>query len=182
MPAGDGTLWRSTWENVVNSGQEYGNGRIAMNRIKNFLVRHWQSLTIIMVMVGSAVWIRVHLHSADIPEIVVLEKIRTLHKVFNYAEAVFWFCVGVVLICRSVLAFRPLRTPLAVSGTTFLAFAGTDVAEVHTGAWYSPAWLLAWNTVCVVSLILCLVWYVRRKRGLSKTDSDNVEPADCLEQ
>ena len=182
MPVGDVTLWRSTWENFVNSGQEYRNGRIALNMTKNFLVRHWQSLTIIVLMVGFAVWIRVHLHSADISEIVVLERARTLHKVFNYAEAVFWFCVGIVLICRSVLAFRPLRAPLAVSAATFFAFAGTDLAEVHTGAWYSPPWLLAWNTVCVVSLILCLVWYVRRKRDLSKTDPENVESVDRLER
>ena len=87
-----------------------------------------------------------------------------LFNLCNHIEAVFWIVVGVVCVgC----AFR--RNGVAAqrcwqAAYAFIAFGLSDIAEVRTGAWWRPWWLLVWKSICVAALLALLVDYLRRRR------------------
>lgn len=76
----------------------------------------------------------------------------------NIAEAALWFAFALLLARRArASGFRSLRRVYAVAAMLFMFFGLSDLVETRTGAWWQPAWLLAWNVVCVTGLAACLV-------------------------
>ncbi|MEM8874297.1 MAG: hypothetical protein AAGD32_08550 [Planctomycetota bacterium] len=73
----------------------------------------------------------------------------------NLAEAGLWFAVALIVVWR----WR-----LWGVAAVLIAFGVSDIVETRTGAWYRPWWLLAWKTLCVVSVI-ALVWRLRSGDG-----------------
>ncbi|REJ66309.1 MAG: hypothetical protein DWQ31_14645 [Planctomycetota bacterium] len=48
-----------------------------------------------------------------------------------------------------------------IAAAVLVAFAGTDLVEIRSGAWYWPWWLLLDNGLCLVALLGCWVYYGR---------------------
>lgn len=88
--------------------------------------------------------------------------------VFNAVEAVWWMVLSVVVLSVVVLSagrlrpepFRGLHQPIA--GCLFL-FGLTDVAEIRTGAWWTPVWLAILNVLCVAGLAVCAFLWLKRR-------------------
>lgn len=90
-----------------------------------------------------------------------------LDQILNLAEAVLWFAIALILLLRArrTVACRML---LRVSSATFFVFGLSDLVEIFTRAWYQPLALLLLKTFCVMTLIGCLVAYLRAR--VSDTD------------
>lgn len=86
-----------------------------------------------------------------------------MFETINYLEALLW---GVIAIAFAIAAIKPsgLRGRCLLLAVTFLAFAGSDVVEVQTGAWWRPWWLLAWKAVCVLIMVQEFVRHNRMKK------------------
>lgn len=82
----------------------------------------------------------------------------------NYIEAAFWILVGFVCASYAIRRLGVIRRRCWQAACTFVAFGGSDIVEVQTGAWWHPWWLLVWKGVCIVVLIVLLVDYWRRPR------------------
>lgn len=83
--------------------------------------------------------------------------------IFNLVEGVFWIGLGVwVLVTRRVVRNR--RRGVLVIG--LMAFGVSDFAEMASGAWWEPWWLLVWKGVCAGVIILFFIkrYYERRRQ------------------
>lgn len=89
-----------------------------------------------------------------------------LHANLNIAEAIFWVVLALVIAVRSRGAPPALRPIGYVAAVAFFAFAGTDLVEAQSGAWYRPWWLLVYNAVCVTVIAGCLWQYRKWKQRL----------------
>ncbi len=83
----------------------------------------------------------------------------------NYVEAGLWLVIALLLAAAAVRHRGVVRQRAAQAATVFAVFAGSDVVEAQTGAWWRPWWLLAWKAACVLVLIVLLVDYLRRGRS-----------------
>ena len=98
------------------------------------------------------------------------------HAVFNIAEAIFWVVLAVIVALRARAAHPALRRLAWFVAAAFFAFAGTDLVESRTGAWYRPWWLLAYNAACLAVIVGCYARYLVVKKSL---DADqHVEETD----
>ncbi|MDG1895767.1 MAG: hypothetical protein P8J37_12750 [Fuerstiella sp.] len=70
---------------------------------------------------------------------------------FNVLEALLWTVVAVILLVVAA-RHRSVRGRAIPASVAFLLFAGSDVMELQTGAWWRPWWLFAWKAACVVTL------------------------------
>jgi hypothetical protein len=84
-------------------------------------------------------------------------------QIFNSLEAVWWMLVGAVVFRKSRKAAAPRRRLGFASAVWFVLFGISDVAEVFTGAWWRPLWLLVWKATCLVALAVCGVMHLRRR-------------------
>ncbi len=86
-----------------------------------------------------------------------------MFETINYIEAALWDIIG---LCFLVVASRrsEYRSRCVLLGIVFIAFGGSDVVEVQTGAWWRPWWLLVWKASCLAVMVEAAVWYVRRRR------------------
>ena len=91
---------------------------------------------------------------------------------FNAFEASLWTVFGIILL------FRATRQPqsrgrflLAAAG--FAAFAGSELMEMHTGAWWRPWWLLAWKATCIALLVSIGVHHFRRAAASRADDTSD---------
>lgn len=121
-------------------------------------------IAIFVPLVLAAIAGHVCLRDPEVAEGPIGSLIARVHGTFNTFEAVFWVVVGPAFLWKSRSLSRHVRPPAIVAGCTFIVFAGSDVAELSTGTWYSPWWLFVWNAVCVVTLVSCLVWYLALRR------------------
>ena len=80
------------------------------------------------------------------------------YRWINLAEAAMWIAVGIGVLVLS----RRTRAHLLLA-IALIAFGLSDVAEVRTGAWWRPPWLLAWKGACVAG-IAWGAWTVTRRR------------------
>ena len=56
-----------------------------------------------------------------------------------------------------------------VSSGTLALFGISDFVEIYTGGFIpEPVWLLVWKVVCVLSLIVSIVWYVKIRLSLHR--------------
>ncbi|MEQ9407715.1 MAG: hypothetical protein RIK87_08295 [Fuerstiella sp.] len=81
---------------------------------------------------------------------------------FNAFEACLWTIIGMLLIFGKVSPPGRWRRALAAVG--FLAFAGSELVEMSTGAWWRPWWLLVWKAVCIAVLTTIGVSWFRNSR------------------
>ncbi|MEM8945852.1 MAG: hypothetical protein AAGD11_11770 [Planctomycetota bacterium] len=100
-----------------------------------------------------------------------------MHTAFNLGEAVFWVVVGLILVWRSQSAHPSLRRVAYAAAASFIVFAGTDLIEARTGAWYQPTGLLVYNAVCLILLLACYFWYHSLKKSIAvrQTEPSKVE-------
>lgn len=64
---------------------------------------------------------------------------------FNLAECALWLCCGAVMLAKTVRANGKIRAIFVEISAAFALFAASDFIEAHTGAWWTPWWLLAWK-------------------------------------
>ncbi|MCP4785827.1 MAG: hypothetical protein GY903_05350 [Fuerstiella sp.] len=92
--------------------------------------------------------------------------------VFNAFEALLWACIAVVL-CLKAMRQEDIQGRSILAALAFLVFAGSDIMEMQTGAWWRPWWLLVWKTVCIVTLVAVAVYHHRSRRPSANVlDSD----------
>ena len=90
---------------------------------------------------------------------VITEQFRTA----NFYEAGLWLAIGVVALGFALWNTGRSRRRCFLLAIVMFAFGPTDIVEAHTGAWWTPWWLLAWKGACVVArLILLVEHYVKR--------------------
>lgn len=80
--------------------------------------------------------------------------IASLHSTGNYWEAGFWGVTALGFAIASVRRSARARRLLVIAALTLAVFGGSDLVEVHTGAWWRPWWLLVWKALCVGGLVL----------------------------
>ncbi len=85
-------------------------------------------------------------------------------QVFNLFEGIFWVSISIVLL-RRIRRFPEFKDLLIVGAVAFCVFGITDFIEIYTRAWHRPFALLLLNGICIITLLTCLVLYVRRKKG-----------------
>ena len=83
--------------------------------------------------------------------------------VFNSFESVLWLVISITLLRQ---AFRQpnLKGRLLLSAFGLFAFAGTDVVEMQTGAWWRPWWLFAWKAACMMLLVGVGIYHYRSSK------------------
>lgn len=72
-----------------------------------------------------------------------------LHTIFNAAEAAWWMLVAIGVLVWSRQQDVRIRPVSGAAAVALIAFAGTDLVELQTGAWYRPWWLLVYNAICL---------------------------------
>jgi len=72
-------------------------------------------------------------------------------SIFNVFEAFLWMVIAVTLLVIAA-RHRSVRGRAIPASVVFLLFAGSDVMELQTGAWWRPWWLFVWKAACVVTL------------------------------
>lgn len=91
---------------------------------------------------------------------------------FNVFEAILWTVLGILSLIN---AFRILLRwrPLVAMALLFFLFAGSEVIETQTGAWWNPWWLAVWKGLCIAGLLtLGLDHYRWQKAASSDAASD----------
>lgn len=132
--------------------------------MRGFLRKHWPFLVVLAMLGAASLLVYHYLRHLRQDGRLLEERVALAQCIFNCAEGAFWLILGVMFFLRKKKIRSELRKPYLVAAITFILFSGTDFVEMGTGAWYDPPWLLAWNLLCVASLILCFFWYVNRRR------------------
>lgn len=96
-----------------------------------------------------------------------------VHTIFNLCEAVAWVVIASTLAWRSSSAHPSFRSVGYVAAAAFFVFAGTDLIETKTGAWYRPFGLLLYNAVCLILIVGCYVRYRAIKRVVLNDAEDS---------
>jgi hypothetical protein len=91
---------------------------------------------------------------------------QMVQTTFNTVEAIVWFAIAIGLAWRSLSAAGRTKNIGITAAVAFAAFGVSDLVEIQTGAWYRPAWLLAWKVACIVILVACY-FRMRRLREIS---------------
>jgi hypothetical protein len=76
-----------------------------------------------------------------------------LEYAFNLGEAGLWFAFSAVMLIKAWRLQNKLREIFASLCAAFFFFGISDLIEAHTGAWWTPLWLLLWKTVCLAWLL-----------------------------
>ena len=88
-------------------------------------------------------------------------------QIFNLIEGVFWISIAALLIYHAAKKTE-YRSILIGSSITFLLFGISEFIEINTRAWYHPWSLLTLKALCVLSLFVHFVWYLKIKRNKKK--------------
>ena len=78
---------------------------------------------------------------------------------FNIAECILWIIISIILLVKSTRDARDLRRILHILSVSFFLFGISDYIEAHTGAWWTPIWLLFLKGGCIIVFILGFVRY-----------------------
>ncbi len=70
----------------------------------------------------------------------------------NYAEAVLWFVMGLIVLLSGTRLKLSFRGRL-LGAVVLVLFGVSDIVEASTGAWWRPWWLLVWKGICVAILL-----------------------------
>ena len=82
----------------------------------------------------------------------------------NHLEAGLWMVIGAGFLIHAAVKTAFRRSSL-VAGVTFIAFGMSDVVEVRTGAWWRPWWLFGWKAICVLTIAILLIRYLKYRRA-----------------
>jgi hypothetical protein len=96
---------------------------------------------------------------------------------FNTFEAGLWTVFAVVTVCvghRVRGLSRPVQGVLVL---LFLAFGVLDVAEISTGAWWRPWWLLVWKGACLAGFFGCAMAVRRNRQAIAEAQASAAEPS-----
>jgi hypothetical protein len=104
---------------------------------------------------------------ASHPALAALAVITREFQILNLLEAGGWIAAGFVSLVMTRRYRGMILQDLIALAITLIAFGISDIVETRTGAWYRPWWLLAWKSACVLSLLMLLIRYVRRRRHMS---------------
>lgn len=122
-------------------------------------------LTLLFLMLaGLGWWMRQLTSGSSIEQL--NEQARILEAIYtqgNYIEAGIW---GVFAVGFAVAAFKHsgwVRVHRAIAAITFFLFGLSDIVEVETGGWWHPWWLFVWKSGCVVSMIILLAIYLKKR-------------------
>jgi hypothetical protein len=92
------------------------------------------------------------------------EDISSMLHVFNIIEAAFWLFLGMVFVRLGLKANGRKQRRCYLAALLFMLFAGTDIVELWTGAWWKPWWLFVWNGSCLVAFVLLAGSYWRERQ------------------
>ncbi len=88
----------------------------------------------------------------------------------NYLECAMWCSIGVAFLIRAMM-HADHRTPVIITGITFLFFGASDYVEAQTGAWWRPVGLLVWKGLCLLIFLILLIRYAKEKRAKAIPDT-----------
>lgn len=91
---------------------------------------------------------------------------------FNQCEAALWFLVAAAFAftaARQWLRRAPVPLYHRSCIVAFALFGVSDVIESHTGAWWTPWWLLVLKTLCVVVFFFCFKAYRKTLKARCET-------------
>lgn len=80
---------------------------------------------------------------------------------FNLVEGLWWIGLGVWLLRRK----QPRIPALSI---ILFCFGLSDFFEMVTGAWWRPAWLLAYKAVCLTAGLITLILICKERRQVCK--------------
>lgn len=89
--------------------------------------------------------------------------------IFNACEALFWAGLAGFVAWRYRHAERPVRRLSRVATVFLVLFAGSDVIEIQTGAWWRPIWLLLLKALCLCGLLACGWRAIRQHRSTARS-------------
>ena len=89
---------------------------------------------------------------------------------FNAFETVLW----TVLACMAAFyatRLRERRGHLVVAAVTLVLFAGSELMEMKTGAWWHPLWLMFWKGACITILVCLGIGHFRWRQAMRDNES-----------
>jgi hypothetical protein len=86
-----------------------------------------------------------------------------LFRQANYVEAGLWLTIGVISLAVAGRRAGRVRRRCLRLAATMLAVGPSDLVEAHTGAWWTPWWLLVWKGLCLLVLLALFAEYVWRQ-------------------
>ena len=87
-----------------------------------------------------------------------------MFETVNYLEGALWCIIGLCFLVVAARASQRKRFRCLLLGVVLIAFGGSDVIEVKTGAWWRPWWLLMWKAGCLLILVQQFVRYLQEQR------------------
>jgi hypothetical protein len=89
-----------------------------------------------------------------------------LNRLYNYFEVMLWGGIGLAFLITGIRRQAGRRSSFLASGA-FILFGISDLVEVHTGAWWTPWWLLMWKGAClaILAALACCYFGGRRTGG-----------------
>ena len=87
------------------------------------------------------------------------------HVVFNIGECFLWLLISIILLAKSTRATSNVRSIFRVLSLAFFLFGVSDLIEAHTGAWWTPIWLLFLKGGCIVAFVWGFFRYYRIVKG-----------------
>lgn len=84
-------------------------------------------------------------------------------QVFNLCEGILWIVIAIFLSFQ-IRGKRAYRDLLMISSSAFFVFGISDFIEMSTRAWYTPFWLLIMKGACIVTFVVVLRAYLRRRK------------------
>lgn len=82
-----------------------------------------------------------------------------LPKIWNAVEVFLWGWIGIAFLIYSVVMRGKVWSIATAAGVLFTSFSITDAAEIETGAWWSPIWLLVAKTLIIACLLTTYFLY-----------------------
>ncbi len=101
-----------------------------------------------------------------------------LHALGNKIECVIWAIIALGFLVRT-FSLQDYRRNLAyICAISFFLFGLSDLAEVTTGAWYKPWWLLVWKAACVIVFTACFYFYLKCKKEIKNSQNPDITHCD----
>lgn len=101
-------------------------------------------------------------------------------QIFNLSEGIFWMIIALVLL-KQLRRNETSRDLILIAASGFFLFGISDFIEVFTRAWHEPFLLLILNAACVITFMITLGIYRRRKKK-EKRAGENFEQARANER
>jgi hypothetical protein len=94
-------------------------------------------------------------------------------KAYNIFEVFLWLGFSLIFFIPAVKRGEKHRLFCVLGGLGFVFASLSELAEVYSGAWWRPWWLLAWKASFGPIFILMFLWY--RKIKLADQATKNID-------